>query len=87
MQRVRIGLTGLGAVFLLVLFGTLFRSASDEEPITPNGIEQLDRQSGAETAKQAEPTEPLAELGVAPGSVDANAAFESADEPAAAGPP
>lgn len=71
MQRVRIGLTGLAFVFVLVLLGTIFSRASDEEPITANAIE-MQRVSGAaaENAKEAEPKEPLAELGVAPGSVD-----------------
>lgn len=73
MQRVRIGLTGLAFVFLLVLLGAIFTSPSNEAPITPNLIEtQL---SGGNRAvppagNQAEPKEPLAELGVAPGNGD-----------------
>lgn len=73
MQRVRIGLTGLAFVFLLVLLGAIFSRASDEEPITPNMIErQRDPRSIANGAAEAEPKEPLAELGVAPGNVDSN---------------
>ena len=72
MQRVRIGLTGLAFVFLLVLLGAVFTSPSNEEPITPNLIET--RLSGGNqavpAANQAEPKEPLAELGVAPGNAD-----------------
>jgi hypothetical protein len=74
-QRIRIGLTGLAFVFLLVLLGAVFTSPSDEEPITPNLIET--RLSGgnqaaaaAAAANQAQPKEPLAELGVAPGNAD-----------------
>ena len=57
-QRIRIGLTGLAFAFLLVLLGSVIsRSGSD---------------SGANSAAQAaasnEPSEPLAELGVAPGA-------------------
>lgn len=74
MQRVRIGLTGLAFVFLLVLLGAVFTSPSNEAPITPNLIEtQLtggNRVAGPDTNQSAEPKEPLAELGVAPGNAD-----------------
>jgi hypothetical protein len=71
MQRVRIGLTGLAFVFVLVLLGTVFSRASEEEPITANGIEQqLSPTTAVKAAEQAEPKEPLAELGVAPGNAD-----------------
>jgi hypothetical protein len=72
-QRVRIGLTGLAFVFLLVLLGAVFTSPSDEAPITPNLIEtQLSggNQASPPVANQAQPKEPLAELGVAPGNAD-----------------
>lgn len=77
MQRVRIGLTGLAFVFVLVLLAAVFTSPSEEEPITANMIErQLD--PGAQPApppeNEAEPKEPLAELGVAPGNADDNSA-------------
>lgn len=73
MQRVRIGLTGLAFVFLLVLLGAVFTSPSNEEPITANLIET--QRSGGNLAalpggNQAQPKEPLAELGVAPGNAD-----------------
>ena len=71
MQRVRIGLTGLAFVFVLVLLGTVFSRASEEEPITANAIEQqLSLNMGAKAAEEAEPKEPLAQLGVAPGNAD-----------------
>jgi len=71
-QRVRIGLTGLAFVFLLVLLGAVFTSPSNEAPITPNLIEtQLSgNQIAVPGVNQAEPKEPLAELGVAPGNAD-----------------
>jgi len=73
MQRVRIGLTGLAFVFVLVLLGAVFTSPSAEEPITANSLEP--NRAGTElAANQAEPTEPLAELGVAPGNADGNKA-------------
>lgn len=56
-QRIRIGLTGLAFAFLLVLLGSVVsRSSRDEAPPRP------------ENAVANSPTEPLAELGVAPGS-------------------
>jgi hypothetical protein len=58
-QRIRIGLTGLAFAFLLVLLGSVIsRSGSDDGPA-----------SAAEQAQaNAAPSEPLAELGVAPGA-------------------
>ena len=85
MQRVRIGLTGLAFVFLLVLLGAVFTSPSNEEPITPNSIEtQLSGGNQAAGAvNEAQPKEPLAELGVAPGNADDDNAVQPA--PAAQG--
>lgn len=73
MQRVRIGLTGLAFVFVLVLLAAIFTSPSEEEALTPDLIEQ--RRAGmpaTSVAADPAPKEPLAELGVAPGSVEAN---------------
>lgn len=80
MQRVRIGLTGLAFIFVLVLLAAIFSNPSDEKPITANTI-ALDA-SGQAPAPAAEPAEPLAELGVAPGKSDANVA--SSESPARA---
>jgi hypothetical protein len=76
MQRVRIGLTGLAFVFVLVLLAAVFVRPSQEEPITANMIERqrLQGQTPAPVpANEAQPKEPLAELGVAPGNADDNA--------------
>lgn len=75
MQRVRIGLTGLAFVFLAVLLAAIFTSQpAGEAPITPNLIEQQKTARAAAPAPPtaAQPTEPLAELGVAPGNADSN---------------
>ncbi len=72
MQRVRIGLTGLAFVFVLVLLAAVFTRASDEEPITANGIEQAAVDAASTPANATAPSEPLAELGVAPGKVAAD---------------
>lgn len=75
-QRVRIGLTGLAFVFLLVLLGTaISRSGEDSPPAAPNA-------NGL--AATAEPEEPLAELGVAPGQSTSD---NSADQGEAGTPP
>jgi hypothetical protein len=58
-QRIRIGLTGLAFAFLLVLLGSIISRSSHEN--SNNAVEQ---------ATANEPSEPLAELGVAPGGSD-----------------
>ena len=56
-QRIRIGLTGLAFAFLLVLLASaISRSGSDNNA------------AASAAANDAEPSEPLAELGVAPGT-------------------
>jgi hypothetical protein len=58
-HRVRIGLTGLGVSFLLDLLGSVVsRSGRDSEA----------NMSAIENEATNTPTEPLAELGVAPGA-------------------
>lgn len=85
-QRIRIGLTGLAFVFLLVLLGAVFTSPSAEEPITANMIETQLRggnQAAGAPGNLAQPKEPLAEIGVAPGNADDdNAAAPAAAPPA-----
>ena len=84
MQRVRIGLTGLAFVFVLVLLGTIFTRASEEESLTPN---VMDRRMAPGAAAEAEkPKEPLAELGVAPGNADSNSTQGAATNEAAPAP-
>lgn len=78
MQRVRIGLTGLAFVFVLVLLAAVFTSPSEEAPITANTIEQQMAPGTAGNSAEAEPKEPLAELGVAPGNADTNDSNDSA---------
>jgi hypothetical protein len=58
-QRIRYGLTGLAFAFLVVLLGSIISKASRDE--TQNAVTQ---------ATSNEPSEPLAELGVAPGASD-----------------
>ena len=60
-QRIRIGLTGLAFAFLLVLLGSIISRSSTSDSAT-----------NAQQAATNEPSEPLAELGVAPGASTAN---------------
>ncbi len=60
-QRIRIGLTGLGFAFLLVLLGSV---------ISPSRDDDSPAAAAAAKANDAEPHEPLAELGVAPGGAE-----------------
>ncbi|GAA4724407.1 hypothetical protein H9L13_12115 [Sphingomonas lutea] len=59
-QRIRIGLTGLAFAFLLVLLGSVISRSS-----------RSDATNEAAAAVTNEPSEPLAELGVAPGAQEA----------------
>jgi hypothetical protein len=77
-QRVRIGLTGLAFAFLLVLLGSVIsRSSDDRSP--------AEKAADVDAVANAEPSEPLAELGVAPGGSEAanssNAAADDAQLP------
>ena len=58
-QRIRIGLTGLAFAFLLVLLGSIISRSSHGDTVNT-----------AQQAATNEPSEPLAELGVAPGGSD-----------------
>ena len=58
-QRIRIGLTGLAVAFLVVLLASVISRASRD-----------DVTNAAQQASENEPSEPLAQLGVAPGATD-----------------
>jgi hypothetical protein len=66
MQRVRIGLTGLSCVFLLVLLAAAFlgfaKSEADREMSPAANV------AAAEANGEDTPSDPLADLGVAPGN-------------------
>jgi hypothetical protein len=71
-QRIRIGLTGLAIAFLVVLLASAISRASRDE--VPNAVQQ--------TATN-EPSEPMAELGIAPGASDGgNNSSSSGSSPA-----
>ena len=56
-QRIRIGLTGLAFAFLLVLLGSVISRSSNNDQV-----------NAASEAVSNQPSEPLADLGVAPGA-------------------
>lgn len=58
MHRVRVGLIGLAWVFLLVMLATAFLHVAGDGGVN----------SAAAALNDAAPSEPLAELGVAPGN-------------------
>ena len=60
-QRIRIGLTGLAIAFLLVLLGSVISRQSRD-----------DVGNAAQQAASNEPSEPLAELGAAPGASESD---------------
>lgn len=60
-QRIRIGLTSLAIVFLIVLLGSVVSRAGRDNSV--NSVQQ---------SASNEPSEPLAELGVAPGASDSS---------------
>lgn len=62
-QRVRIGLTGLAFVFVLVMIGAAITRWNTGEP---------DPNAAIVNAAPIEPTEPLAEIGAAPGESSAS---------------
>lgn len=73
-QRVRIGLTGLAFVFLLVMLGTAVSRSGDDPATSPA--------PAAGTVNAAEPEEPLAQIGVAPGQASSqNEAGTAASTP------
>jgi hypothetical protein len=65
-QRIRIGLTGLAFAFLLVLLGSIISRSSRDN-----------LSNAAAQASANEPSEPLAEVGVAPGASDTAATNRS----------
>ncbi len=75
MQRVRVGLTGLAAVFLLTLLAASILGMLGQDE--PRGA-RLANGAVAANAAAEPPKEPLAELGVAPGGPPAKVAAATA---------
>lgn len=69
-NRVRIGATGLAAIVVIVLLAVSFSGTASNEPeLTPEAIaEQAAAGDPEADAVDEPPQEPLAELGVAPGT-------------------
>jgi hypothetical protein len=58
-KRIRIGLTGLAFAFVFVLLGSAISQSGED-----------DASNMAKQETEAAPAEPLAELGIAPGTTD-----------------
>lgn len=81
MQRVRVGLTGLGAVLLIVAVSAAIFQSAHREPVNAvapaTQSEQVVANMVGNTAQA--PTDPLSEMGVTPGApADGNAAAKPA---------
>ncbi|MDQ2879526.1 MAG: hypothetical protein M3R41_10690 [Pseudomonadota bacterium] len=83
-QRVKVGMIGLAAVLLLIgLAAAVFNTATREKPVIVAGGARPEVVANLVADNQAAPVgaptnEPLAELGVAPGTTDANIAAPAA---------
>lgn len=86
MQRVRVGISGLAAVFLLTLLAaSVFSFLGTDDPHATrlaNGVVV----ANAVTNGQDAPKEPLAELGIAPGGSTPKAPSAGQPHPAPAAP-
>lgn len=76
MQRVRIGITGLAVVFLVVLLAAAIVGFHSKTKVDEANV-------AAGNSSQAAPSDPLADLGVAPGgsSGDSGATQSSPNTP------
>ncbi len=84
-QRVRIGLTGLGAVFLAVLLAAVFTGRTHDEPsVAPNSVIPTGPGAGTQPA-ESPPEEPLATLGLTPSNPESNGAAQPAPNAPPAG--
>ena len=73
MHRVRVGAIGLACVFLVVMLATAFLRAAGDPSVAHGNV--------AATINDQAPSEPLAELGVAPGNADPEAAAAATPPP------
>lgn len=68
-SRIRIGATGLAAIVVIVLLAASFSGTASNEPeLTPEAMAEQALTDGDPTPAEEMPQEPLAELGVAPGT-------------------
>lgn len=69
MQRIRVGLTGLSIVLLIVAVSTaIFQSAHHHRSDAVNGAAAPTAVTNMMTNETQAPSEPLAEIGVTPGT-------------------
>jgi hypothetical protein len=76
-QRIRVGLTGLAGVFLVAAVATVIFASASDEPQTAAGANQIATEAAVQDRLgngSKAVNEPLAEIGVTPGTTDAKAA-------------
>jgi type IV secretory pathway VirB10-like protein len=68
-NRIRIGATGLASIVVIVLLAATFSGTASNEPeLTPEAMAEQIQPDSDLNAEEELPQEPLAELGVAPGT-------------------
>ncbi len=71
-QRVRVGAIGLAIVVLLIIVaGAILGAVSRERPMLAGGATRPDGSVNMTVANDADPTEPLADMGVTPAAGNA----------------
>lgn len=69
LNRVRIGATGLASIVVIVLLAASFSGTASNEPeLTPEAMAEQQEPAPENPDAAEQPQEPLAELGVAPGT-------------------
>lgn len=72
-QRIKVGAIGLAIVVLLILIaGAILGAVSRERPVAGTGA-KADSVANLALANEAEPTEPLADMGVTPAPTNTTA--------------
>lgn len=77
MQRVRIGITGLAVVFLVVLLAAAVVGFRSKDKTGGSNLTAESENSSSKTA----PSDPLADLGVAPGGTSGDSSPTQDSEP------
>ena len=68
LQRVRVGLTGLGAVLLIVAISAAIFESASQRPDGPADVNRTAAVANMVGNSTEAPAEPLAEMGITPGA-------------------
>lgn len=73
-QRIKVGAIGLGIVVLLIMLaGAVLGAVSRDRPVSAGSGAKPDTVANMTLANGADPTEPLADMGVTPAATDVGA--------------